>query len=280
MNNETTPRHPSSHSVRAGIPENAWLPDYPLIAIISPTADQDHRLAHLFHSEGLTPLFYKSCNAFIREGDIDAIDLLIIDCYAPENEEIQLLREIRQTNAGHPPCLVLYAKDEPEMLTRILLSGANDHIKKPYRLKEFLARIYRLLIRWDQGYIDQYSFGVYHFIPETQEVKYPGKTVRLTKLEFELALLYFRHAGHVQSRQVIMRKLWRQTHRTMSRSIDTITSRLRRGLALDGRNGWQLKAVYQRGYCLHQLPAQLDLAAAEEKSSYFVGKTKKGRKLH
>jgi len=270
----------SNPSVRACIPEHAWLPDYPLIAIISPTADQDPRLSHLLYNEGLTPLFYKSCDAFIRECAVEAIDLLIIDCYAPDRAEIELLNDIRETSGDHPPCIVLYAKDEPEMLIKTLLSGANDHIKKPYRLKDFLARIYRPLIRWDQGYRDQYSFGAYHFIPEVQQVTYAGKTVRLTALEFALALLYFRNAGQVQSREVIMRKLWRQTHRNASRSIDTITSRLRRGLALDGRHGWQLKAVYQRGYCLHQLETKAALEAAEDKSPYFVKPSKTDRRLH
>lgn len=262
------------------IPHHAWIPDYPLVAVISPHLDNDVRLKRLLQGGDLTPIFYPSCDAFIRECTIDAIDMLIIDCEAPSNDHIRLLAELREEGKDAPPCVIIHSKDCPDQLAKARLHGANACIKKPFRRKCLLSRLYGLLIRWDEGDSDQNSFGVYHFIPEARGVYFRGKIIKLTPLEYQLALLYFRKAGRVHSREMIMRKYWNQTHRPTSRSVDTLTSRLRGVLELDGRYGWQLQGIYQRGYCLCVNERKSDLAVAEDPAPYHPTKKGDAQRLH
>ncbi|MFN5354833.1 MAG: helix-turn-helix domain-containing protein, partial [Burkholderiaceae bacterium] len=80
----------------------------------------------------------------------------------------------------------------------------------------------------------------------------------LTRKEFLLALLFFRHLGRPLSRATIHEAVWPKVAELNSRSLDTHISRVRSKLALRPENGYRLAPVYSYGYQLEGLefPAQ------------------------
>jgi DNA-binding response OmpR family regulator len=66
-------------------------------------------------------------------------DAIILDLMLPIRSGEELLKALRE--AGHcTPILVLTAKDEKASVVKLLESGADDYLAKPFDLGELLAR--------------------------------------------------------------------------------------------------------------------------------------------
>jgi DNA-binding response OmpR family regulator len=100
------------------------------------------------------------------------------------------------------------------------------------------------------GFRTQRSFGIYVFRMAFDEVRVHGKAVRLTRREFELALMLFTQMGDLLSRASILDALWQNDDGGSSRSLDTHICRIRKSLDIEPANGFVLSTIYRRGYRL------------------------------
>jgi DNA-binding response OmpR family regulator len=128
------------------------------------------------------------------------------------------------------PVLMLTARDAVEDRVRGLDSGADDYMVKPFAFPELLARVRALGRRG---------------VPEATtplrvadlEVDVVGRTVSrgayrldLTAREFDLLAYLVRYRGHVVSREMLARDVWKETgrHTPLDNVIDVHMARLRR----------------------------------------------------
>jgi DNA-binding response OmpR family regulator len=97
-----------------------------------------------------------------------------------------------------------------------------------------------------------------HYVIEIRSarVSLSGHFIELTRKEFELALLLFRHVGQPLSRTTILDAVWSRESDIPSRTLDTHISRVRNKLQLRPENGFRLAPVYSFGYCLEQTGAE------------------------
>ena len=157
-----------------------------------------------------------------------AVDLMVLDLMLPDLDGIQVCRTTRAVSPV--PIIMLTAKDSVSDKVLGLESGADDYIVKPFDYLELAARI-KARLRRSQIYRPEdtlYKVGDLELIPERREVAVGGRNTGLTKKEFDILSLLFKHAGRVVDRDTIHMEIWpdRQLYK-WSRTLDVHILRLR-----------------------------------------------------
>jgi DNA-binding response OmpR family regulator len=78
--------------------------------------------------------------------DIDPPCLVLLDIMLPHRDGFQLIQQIRSKPGwADVPIIMLTARSQELDITRALEAGANDYVTKPFRPKELMVRIRRLV---------------------------------------------------------------------------------------------------------------------------------------
>lgn len=156
-------------------------------------------------------------------------DLVILDLMLPGRDGTEILRTLRKKDK-RTPVLILTAKDTLEDKILGLDLGADDYLVKPFAFPELTARI-RALLRRGRG--DQAAkLGLadleMDFVKRT--VLRARQAILLTAKEFELLEYLLRNSGHVVTRDMLARDVWKETLRAtpLDNVIDVHIGRLRR----------------------------------------------------
>ena len=80
----------------------------------------------------------------------DRPDLIILDIMLPSMNGYEICREIRKAGLDMP-IVMLTAKGQEEDVVLGLNMGADDYVKKPFSIKELLARADAFLRRYRAG---------------------------------------------------------------------------------------------------------------------------------
>jgi two-component system, OmpR family, copper resistance phosphate regulon response regulator CusR len=161
----------------------------------------------------------------------EAFDLVVLDIMLPGRSGIEMLSAIR-TQGSRTPVLLLTAKDTLEDRVAGLDAGADDYLVKPFAFSELCARIRALLRRGKIEPILTLGSGDLQMDLASRTVKRRGRILELTAKEFELLEYLLRHQGHVVSREMLAKDIWKMTgrHTPLDNVIDVHMARLRRKL--------------------------------------------------
>ncbi len=155
-------------------------------------------------------------------------DVIVLDVMMPVIDGLSVCRTLRQRGVM-TPILVLTARQEISDRVAGLDAGADDYLTKPFALDELLARLRALLRRSSPVANDQrLVVDDLTLDPDARLVTRGGRTLDLTKTEFDLLELLMHNAGAVLSREVIYDRIWGYDFETSSRSLDVYVSYLRR----------------------------------------------------
>lgn len=198
-----------------------------------------------------TCTYFGTSKSFIEALGKAAYDLLIIDWMLPDSSGELALRWIRENIGWHIPVIFITSKDSELDIVTALRSGADDYLVKPAKCLELLARIESLARRMVPPSVQQ--IGVYEINQDLRQIRLHGKEVELTQKEFELACFLFQNHGKLLSRVHLLEKLWGLNADVDTRTVDTHMSRIRRKLAINPENGWQIIPVYGYGYRIERL---------------------------
>ena len=138
------------------------------------------------------------------------------------------------------PILILSARDEVEDRVAGLQAGADDYLVKPFAVEELIARLRALLRRTgDQAAADHQPAGelvVGDLVvdPAARSVARAGRTVELTRREFELLEVFARNPGIVLGRDRLLELVWGYDWAADGNVVDVFVSYLRRKLEADG----------------------------------------------
>jgi DNA-binding response OmpR family regulator len=131
--------------------------------------------------------------------------LVVLDVMLPDRSGFEVCRDIRVL--GDTPILFLTARDQLDDRVTGLDMGGDDYLPKPFKFREFLARVRALLRR--SGHSNRVlSCGELILDPDTRMVMYQGRPVHLTLREYEVLELLLRRPRQVFTRQQILRQLW------------------------------------------------------------------------
>ena len=231
-----------------------------------------------------------TCHLFDKGLDLletlkkDSFDCVLLDRQLPDMSGDVILQWLRQYAEKYTPVIMLTALSDEEEVVKSLMAGADDYVIKPFRPKELVARIQRLVGRHRMrhsrdatqslssetanfsveknarlgnqlgDYLDEMSAQIeisgYRFERFALRVTFDHQSVQLTEREFSLALLFFSNIGVLLSRDEIFRAVWKRGDVTNSRALDTHLHRVRSKLALLPERGFVLRPVYGFGYRL------------------------------
>ena len=127
------------------------------------------------------------------------------------------------------PILILTARVEVSDRVAGLDAGADDYLPKPFALDELLARMRALLRRTDPAAMaGPMTVGDLVLDPARRTVERAGRSIDLTKTEFDLLELLMANDGIVLERSTIYERIWGYDFGTNSKSLDVYVGYLRR----------------------------------------------------
>ena len=178
----------------------------------------------------------------------DSFDLLILDLGLPGADGHEVLRQVRG-RGEQKPIIVLTARSGVDDTVGALDGGANDHVAKPFRFEELLARI-RLRLRDESSGDDlasasTLSVGAIRLDLRARTVATSDRESELTAREFSLLETFMRNPGRVLSRMELLSSAWGYDFDPNSNVVDVYVRYLRNKLGSDA-----IETVRGAGYRL------------------------------
>lgn len=169
----------------------------------------------------------------LRLAQAEKPDLVVLDLMLPGLDGKEVCRRLKQGESTRAiPILMLTALAEETDRIIGFEIGADDYLTKPFSPRELSLRIQAILrrsaepeavgghLRLDNLVID----------PERHLVEVDGEVVDLTATEFRLLHHLAGHAGKVQTREVLLERVWGYAYEGYARTVDTHVRRLRKKL--------------------------------------------------
>jgi DNA-binding response OmpR family regulator len=165
----------------------------------------------------------------------ERFDLVLLDLMLPGRGGLEILQTLRQRHVD-TPVLILTARDGVEDRVLGLDRGADDYLVKPFALPELLARIRALLRRGRPSDVFRLKVADLEMDLVARRVARGDRAIDLTGREFELLEYLLRHHGHLVSREMLARDVWKEPRRAtpLDNVIDVQMARLRRKVDSDG----------------------------------------------
>jgi two-component system, OmpR family, copper resistance phosphate regulon response regulator CusR len=173
-------------------------------------------------------------DGFFR-ANAEMFDLLVLDLMLPGRNGLEILRTLRRRQL-HTPVLILTARDGVEDRVTGLDSGADDYLIKPFALPELLARIRALMRRGRPSDVFRLKVADLELDTVAHRAVRGDRILDLTIREFELLEYLLRHQGHMVSREMLAREVWRESRRAtpLDNVIDVQIARLRKKVDTEG----------------------------------------------
>ena len=174
-------------------------------------------------------------DGFFR-ANAEAFDLILLDLMLPGRSGIEILETLRQRQV-HTPVLILTARDGVDDRVLGLDRGADDYLVKPFALPELLARIRALLRRGRPSDVLRLKVADLELDLVTRRATRGEHLLDLTVREFELLEYLLRHHGHLVSREMLARDVWKEPRRAtpLDNVIDVQMTRLRKKVDTEGQ---------------------------------------------
>lgn len=177
--------------------------------------------------------------------------LIVLDVMLPGMNGFDVLRRIR--DKSKVPVLLLTARGEDVDRIVGLEIGADDYLPKPFNPRELVARIRAVLRRSGVGgnaaeVPEPVRIGEVELDPATRVVRYKGKPLDLTSVEFNLLEVLLREAGRVVTRERLVDAVLNRKFSPFDRSIDMHVSKLRKKLGDSDNSADHIKTVRGVGY--------------------------------
>jgi DNA-binding response OmpR family regulator len=165
----------------------------------------------------------------------ELFDLVILDLMLPGRNGLEILQTLRRRHI-ETPVLIVTARDGVDDRVLGLDLGADDYLVKPFALPELLARIRALLRRGRPTDVLRLKAADLEVDLVARQVLRGDRPIELTGREFDLLEYLMRHQGHLVSREMLARDVWKEPRRAtpLDNVIDVQMTRLRRKVDLDG----------------------------------------------
>lgn len=174
-------------------------------------------------------------------------DIVILDLMLPSMDGLEICKNMRAQDIT-VPILVLTARAETDNKVKLLLSGADDYLVKPFSFAELAARLRALSRRPTTTTPEILQSGDIELNPVTRRVTLNGHDVPLTLKEFGLLEHFMRNPDKVVSREDLLSNLWDFNYVGFSNVVDVHVKNLRR--KLKGEDSGLLETVRGIGYRL------------------------------
>lgn len=172
----------------------------------------------------------------------EKFDMALLDIMLPDMDGFQLMDYF---NYHQIPVVFLTARADVNDKVRGLKLGAEDYIVKPFEIVELLARVERVLKRYNKTdkILDVYDISV---DTEARIVRKNNEIIPLTPKEYKILVLFIQNKNIALFRDRIYECVWEEEYMGDSRTVDLHVQRMRKKTGLEDR----IVPVYKVGYRL------------------------------
>ncbi len=160
-------------------------------------------------------------------------DVLVLDVSMPGMSGIEVCTRLRD-DGRDLPVLMLSALDETADRIAGLQAGGDDYLVKPFALQELALRLHALLRRRPPTGREVLRVAGLVIDPAAHTAHRHGRSLELTRREFELLEVLARNAGLVLTRDQLLDRVWGYDFDVRTDAVDTFVSYLRRKLEAHG----------------------------------------------
>ena len=147
-----------------------------------------------------------SISSAIKELNND-LDIIILDVSLPDGNGFQFYQDY--VKGKNIPTIFLTAKDSEEDIVNGLELGADDYITKPFSTKELMARINRVVKRFNKNNVKKIKDITFDI--SKMEVFKNDVKINFSSLELNILKILFTNLNKVVTREVFLERIWEWT---------------------------------------------------------------------
>ncbi|MGC8894794.1 MAG: response regulator [candidate division WOR-3 bacterium] len=172
-------------------------------------------------------------------------DLLVLDLMLPDGDGMEVARSLKASDRTRGiPIVILTARTGEADTVMGLELGADDYIKKPFSVRELVARIKRLLRERELPKPQEFAHGPLRIIPETNQAFVKRRSLNLTPAEFRILFELVRAYGRIVRRTALLSAIGSEGG---PRTVDVHIRAIRKKL---GKHSDLIETVRGTGYKL------------------------------
>ncbi len=160
-------------------------------------------------------------------------DLVILDLGLPDIEGSDVLEQIR--GWSNTPVIMLSIESDEAEKVRLLKSGADDYVVKPFGIAELLARSEAALRRYFKSRTESpvVVAGPLSINLVARSVTVGGVQIKLTRKEYRLLHVLATHVGLVVTHDQLLKDIWSGNQRDNIQYLRILVRKLRQKIEAD-----------------------------------------------
>ena len=192
-------------------------------------------MRRILELEGCTVLTASSGEAALEVFDEQVPDVVLLDIMMQGMDGYSVCQRIREFS--QVPIITVSAKNGDQDKVKMLGTGADDYITKPFSSQELMARIKAVLRRTN---LQAYTQPLFHANELTidfarQSVSLQGQEINLTATEYSLLCYLALNAGRIVTIDQILEKVWGEEYTGDNHLLRVNIARLRSKLGDGGK---------------------------------------------
>lgn len=250
----------------ASVPTGDWRAPAPAPSVTSTTArilvvDDDPAMVQLVQVIGAENGYEVSTagsgTAALRVAAEAEPDLILLDLVLPDINGVEVCRRLRAAGIRSTVMMVSCLHESQDVIVGLEV-GADDYLRKPFEVRELVARINARLrrARLVRSTVepDRLQFPGLSIDMGRHEVRRDERQVSLTPTEFGILACLARNAGRVVSRPQLISDVWRRRDPYQVHSLDAHLYRLRRKIQPRADGPRYIHVVIGAGYRFEYQP--------------------------
>ena len=191
-------------------------------------------LTAVLSADGYSVLVAAGGKAAISMTADHPFDVILLDLGLPDIDGMKVLRSIREWS--NTPIIVVSAREDELDKVAALDAGADDYVTKPFGNNELLARIRTATRLYQKAYGDQagidgnFSANGLSINYDKRKITKNGLSIRLTPIEYKIAVLLSQSAGKVLTHDFIITHVWGSLYESDDQVLRVNMANIRRKL--------------------------------------------------
>lgn len=174
-------------------------------------------------------------------------ELILLDLNLPDEDGLSVLNQIREWSSAQ--VIILSVRSSEADKIKLLDSGADDYITKPFHSGELLSRI-RVALRHQDVIQDTpiQTIGEIEINYASRTVKKSGKPVNLTSTEYAILKLLINNKDKVLTHKHILESIWGNPFSEETQYLRVFIGQIRKKIEDDVSKPKYLKTISGVGY--------------------------------
>ncbi len=171
---------------------------------------------------------------------------IVLDWNLPLSSGLEICSRFR-ISGGETPIIFVSGRHSVDDQERAFEAGADDYLKKPFDVRELVARIKSFARRSPFGRKVSIRVGRALLNPSTRQLEMDRNTVQLSQVEASLLHYLFSHPNQPQRSSELRANIWSKEDALTDANIRVHMNQLRKKLRIAGMHDL-VRTVHGKGY--------------------------------